>query len=154
MKSHDLEKRIAAALRQRLLAAPAALRAMAMAETVAWQAPAFAGDDGKQAAMDALLRACSDARAAIFGRSADDAPGTEERAPQVPRKPQRSVASERLLALERAIAAAIRAGRMLRQRGLKPTIATSDRTDLATGEIILTRAELGFRRRVADRRAA
>jgi hypothetical protein len=64
MKSHDLEKRIAAALRQRLRAAPAALRAMAMAETVAWQAPAFAGDDGQQAAMHALLRACDDARAA------------------------------------------------------------------------------------------
>jgi hypothetical protein len=154
MKSHDLEKRIAAALRQRLRAAPAALRAMAMAETVAWQAPAFAGDDGQQAAMHALLRACVDARAAIFGRSAADAPGDEERAPQAPRKPQRSVASERLLALERAIAAAIRAGRMLRQRGLKPTITTNERADLATGEIILTRAELGFRPRVADRRAA
>jgi hypothetical protein len=154
MKSHDLEKRIAAALRQRLRAAPAALRAMAMAETVAWQAPAFAGDDGQQAAMHALLRACDDARAAIFGRSADDAPGDEGRVPQVPRKPQRSVASERLLALERAIAAAIRAGRMLRQRGLKPTIATNEQADLATGEIMLTRAELGFRPRVADRRAA
>jgi hypothetical protein len=35
-----------------------------MAETVAWQAPAFAGDDGQQAAMHALLRACDDARAA------------------------------------------------------------------------------------------
>jgi hypothetical protein len=154
MKPHDLEKRIAAALRQRLRAAPAALRAMAMAETVAWQAPAFAGDDGQQAAMHALLRACDDARAAIFGRSADDAPGDEGRVPQVPRKPQRSVASERLLALERAIAAAIRAGRMLRQRGLKPTIATNEQADLATGEIMLTRAELGFRPRVADRRAA
>jgi hypothetical protein len=154
MKSRDLEKRIAAALRQRLLAAPEELRAMATAETAAWQAPDFENDEGQQEAMQSLLRACIDARTMIFGRSADNALGNEGRVPQAPRKPQQQVASERLLALDRAIAAAARAGRMLRQRGLKPTIMTSERVDLATGERILTRAELRFRQRIADRRAA
>src|SRR5260221_2099800 len=131
MKSHDLEKRIATALRQRLLAAPAELRAMATAETVAWQAPEFENDEGQQEAMQALLRACIDARAMIFGRPVDNALGNEGRVPQAPRKPQQQVASERLLALDRAIAAATRAGRMLRQRGLKPMVTTRDRVDLA-----------------------
>jgi hypothetical protein len=154
MKSHDLENRIAAALRQRLLAAPAELRAMATAEMVDWQAPEFEIEKAQQEAMHSLLRACIDARAVIFGRSADNALGNEERVPQAHRKLRWSVASERLLALDRAIAVGIRAGRILRQRGLKPTITTTERVDLATGEIILTRAELRFRRRVADRRAA
>jgi hypothetical protein len=154
MKSHDLEKRIAAALRQRLLAAPAELRAMATAETVAWQAPEFESDEGQDEAMQALLRACVDARAIIFGRSADNARGNDERVPLAPRKSQQRVASERLLALDRAIAAATRAGRILRQRGLKPMITTGERVDLATGELILTRVELRFRQRIADRRAA
>ncbi len=154
MKSHDLEKRIATALRQRLLAAPAELRAMATAETVAWQAPEFENDEGQQEAMQALLRACIDARAMIFGHSAANALGNEPVTPQAPRKSKRSAASEKLLGLDRAIAAGTRAGRVLRQRGLKPTITTNERVDLATGERILIRAELRFRQRVADRRAA
>jgi hypothetical protein len=154
MKPHDLEKRIAAALRQRLLAAPAELRAMATAETIAWQAPEFENDEGRQEAMHSLLRACIDARTMIVGRSAEKALGNDGQVPQAPRKSQQQVASGRLLALDRAIAAGIRAGRLLRQRGLKPMITTSERVDLATGERILTRAELRFRQRIAGRRAA
>ena len=153
MKPHDLEKRIAAALRQRLLAAPAELRAMATAETVAWQAPEFENPEGQEA-MQSLLQACIDARTMIFGRPVDNALGNDGQVPQAPRKSQQQVASERLLALDRAIAAGIRAGRLLRQRGLKPTITTSNRVDRATGELIVTRAELRFRQRIADRRAA
>jgi hypothetical protein len=154
MKFQNPEKRITAASRQRLLAAPAELRAMATAEAVAWQAPEFENDEGQHEAMQALLRACIDARAMILGLSAGNALGNEDRVPQAPRKPQQQVASERLLALDRAIAAATRAGRMLRQRGLKPMVTTRDRVDLATGELILARAELRFRRRIADRRTA
>lgn len=154
MKPQNLEKRIAATLRQRLLAAPAELRAMATAETIDWQAPEFESEEAQQEAMHALLRACIDARAVIFGRSGDNALGNEDRVPQAPRKLRWSAASERLRALDRAIAAGIHAGRVLRQRGLKPMVTTSDRVDLATGEILLTRAELRFRQRVADRIAA
>jgi hypothetical protein len=154
MKSPNLEKRITAALLQRLAAAPAELRAMATAETVAWPAPDFESDEGQQEAMHALLHACVGTRAMILGPSAGSALGSDGRVPQVSRKSQQQVASERLLALDRAIAAATRAGRILRQRGLKPTITTSDRVDVSTGELILTRTELRFRQRVADRRAA
>jgi hypothetical protein len=154
MNSHKLEKRIAASLRQRLRAAPAELRAMVIAETVAWQTPDFECNDGRQAAAQALLRACIDARAIIHGRPTNNALGNDDGTPQAPRKAQRRVASERLLALDRAIAAGTRAGRLLRQRGLKPTLTTRERVDPATGEIILACAELGFRQRVSDRRAA
>jgi hypothetical protein len=54
VKRHDLEKRIAATLRQRLLAAPAELRTMA---TAARPVPEVESDEAQQEAMRSLLRA-------------------------------------------------------------------------------------------------
>ncbi len=152
MKSPNLDQRTAASLRRRLLAAPAEVRTMATAENVDWRAPDFETDEAQQAAMQALLRACSDARAAVFG-SPDSDLDDDDRASDAPEQMQRWVATERLIGLDRAIADGIRAGRMLRQRGLRATITTAERFDTA-GETVLAQADLGFRRRSIARRVA
>jgi hypothetical protein len=152
MQSFDIETRTAAALRQRLLAGPEEMRVIATAETADWQRPDFAIDAAQQEAVEALLRACGDARAAILGDAADSA-FDDHRAPDEPTRLRWRVASERRTALDHAIAAGARAGRLLRQRGMKPTVATSERVD-AAGHSILAYAVLGFRRRAVDTRAA
>jgi hypothetical protein len=152
MKSPHLDERTGASLRRRLLATPAELRAMATAETADWQAPDFETDEAQQEAMHALLRACSDARVAVFGPP-DSGLDDDDRASNAPKQMRRWVATERLTGLDRAIADGICAGRMLRQRGLKTTLTTSERFD-TTGEIVVARAEMGFRRRASNRRAA
>jgi hypothetical protein len=68
MKSPDLDERTAASLRRRLLAAPAELRATAEADR---RTPDLETDEAPQEAIYALLRACSDARTAVFGRLSD-----------------------------------------------------------------------------------
>jgi hypothetical protein len=153
MKSFDNETRTAAALRQRLLAGPEEMRAIATAETADWERPDFAIDAAQQEAMEATLRACGDARAAVLGDAADSAFDDDNRAPDEPTRLRWRVASERRTALDRAIAAGARAGRLLRQRGMKATVATSERVD-AAGQSILAYAVLGFRRRAVDTRAA
>jgi hypothetical protein len=55
----------------RFLAAPEELRAVATAETVDWLFPEFETDEPQQDAVHALLRACSDARSAVFRHSHD-----------------------------------------------------------------------------------
>jgi hypothetical protein len=146
MNLQNLEIRIDASLRRRLLAAPAELRAMATAEVVDWQYPEFETDEGQQEAVNVLLRACSDARAVIVGHCADDVwDDGWEREPDAASR--QWVGAERLSALDRAIAAGVQAGRLLRQRGVKPTLVTRKRIDDTSGQTILARADLGFRRR-------
>ena len=152
MQSFDIETRTAAALRQRLLAGPEEMRVIAAAETADWERPDFAIDDAQREAMEALLRACGDARAAVLGDAADSA-FDDNRAPNEPTRLRWPVASERRTALDRAIAAGARAGRLLRQRGMKTMVETSERVD-AAGQAILAYAVLGFRRRAVDTRAA
>jgi hypothetical protein len=135
MTTHDVETRIGALLLRRLRAAPEEMRAMATAEIVDWSPPGFVADTGQAEAMHALLRACSDARLAFLGESCMSAAS------------KKWVGSERLLALDRTIAAGGRALRMLRQRGIKATLATRERVDIAAKTMVLARAELGFRRR-------
>jgi hypothetical protein len=153
MNLQNLEIRIDASLRRRLLAAPAELRAMATAEVVDWQYPEFETDEGQQEAVNVLLRACSDARAVIVGHRADDVwdDGWERELDAASRQ---WVGAERLIALDRAIAAGVHAARLLRQRGVKPTLVTRERIDDMSGQTILARADLGFRRRSLSARAA
>ena len=153
MKRQEMEKRIDASLRQRLLAAPAELCAMATAETVDWLFPEFETDEPQQDAIHALLRACSDARSVVFRHRADSDCGADGLAPETVAA-WRQGGTEQLIALDRAVAAGIRAGRILRQRGVKPTIMTRERIDDTSGQTILARADLGFRRRSIARRAA
>jgi hypothetical protein len=153
MNSHDLDERTAASLRRRLLAASEEVRAMATAESVDWHAPDFATDEAQQDAMHAMLRACSDARVAVRGHHDDDGFDDGGRVVEISKANRLRVASERAIALDRAIDAGVRAGRLLRQRGLKATIAAVKRVDVA-GRAVLARAEIGFRRRATDRRAA
>jgi hypothetical protein len=151
MNSPDHDERTAASLQRRLMAAPKELRAMATAETADWRAPDFETDEAQQQVMHALLRACCDARAAVSGHSPADRPLDDEDRSDAPRV-RRLAATERLIALENAIAAGIRANRMLRQRGLKATLMTSER--LATGDkAVVARAEMSFRRRSTARSA-
>src|SRR6266849_1921049 len=112
MKSHDGDERTAASLRRRLLAASDEVRAMATAESVDWHAPDFATDEAQQEAMHAMLRACSDARVAVLGRHDADGFDDGDRMGEVPKANHRWVASERAIALDRAIDAGVRAGRL------------------------------------------
>src|SRR5260221_11386051 len=84
MKSFDTETRTAAALRQRLLAGTEEMGVIATAETADWQRPDFAIDAAQQEAVEALLRACGHARAAILGHSAGSAFDHDHRAPDDP----------------------------------------------------------------------
>jgi hypothetical protein len=154
MNLQNLEVRIDASLRRRLLAAPIELRAMATAEAVDWQYPEFETDKGQQEAVNVLLRACSDARAVIVGHRADDVWDDAEWEQETDTPSRQSVGNERLIALDRAIAAGVHAGRLLRQRGVKSTVVTRERIDETSGQTILERADLGFRRRSTGRRAA
>jgi hypothetical protein len=154
MKPQNIERRIGASLRQRLLAAPEELRAMATAETAEWLSPEFETDAGQQEAVHALLRACSDARAAVFGYRADDVLGGDGRTLEAAAAPPQWVGTERLIALDRAVVAGNRATRLLRQRGVKSTVVTRERIDDMSGQRILTRGHLTFRRRSGARRAA
>jgi hypothetical protein len=146
MKLQEMEKRINASLRQQLLAVPAELRALATAETVDWLFPEFETDEPQQAAIHALLRACSDGRSVVFRHRADSDCGVDEQA-LATAAARRQGGTERLIALDRAVAAGICAGRILRQRGVKPTIMTRERIDDTTGQTVLARTDLGFRRR-------
>jgi hypothetical protein len=152
MKSPNLGDRTATLLRRQLDAAPAELRAMATAEEVDWQTPDFETDQDQHEAICALLHACSDARAAVLGQSADSGLYDDDRAPDALRLRQ-WVATERPNALYHAIAAGVRADRLLRQRGVKATITTTERID-SGGETILARAEMHFRCRSIARGAA
>src|SRR5260221_3648058 len=140
MKRQEMEKRIDASLRQRLLAAPPELRAMATAETIDWLSPEFETDEPQQNAIHALLRACRDARSAVFCYRADSDCGVDGRAPETAAA-RRQGGTERLIALDRAVAAGIRAGRILRQRGGKPTIMPRERIDDALGKTTLAHAD-------------
>jgi hypothetical protein len=154
MNLQNLEIRINASLRRRLLAAPAELRAMATAEVADWQYPEFETDEGQQEAVNVLLRACSDAREVISGHRADDVWDDDEWELEPDAASRQWVGAERLIALDRAIAAGVQAGRLLRQRGVKPTLVTRKRIDDTSGQTILARADLGFRRRSLSARAA
>jgi hypothetical protein len=153
MKSFNLDQRTTASLRRRLLAAPVELRAMATAEVADWEAPDFEANKGQMEAMQGLLRACSDARETIFGHPWDNGHDDTDEASDAPLEVRQRVATERLIGLDHAIANGVRAGRLLRQRGIKPTITTTERVN-AAGETILARAALGFRWRSVARRAA
>jgi hypothetical protein len=152
MKSSHLDERTAASLRRQLDAAPAELRAMATAESADWQTPDFETDDDQQKAIHLMLRACIDARAAVFGQPSDSGFDDADQAHDAVRLRQ-WVATERPDALYHAIADGIRAGRLLRQRGVKAAITTTERID-SEGKTILARAEMHFRRRSVARVAA
>jgi hypothetical protein len=154
MNQQDIEMRINASLLRRLVAAPEELRAMAIAEVVDWQYPDFETNEAQQAAVDVLLQVCSDARAATLGDRADDVWADDRPALAADAALQQWVGTERLIALDRAIAAGVHAGRLLRQLGMKPTLVTHERIDDVSGQTILARANLGFRRRRMSGRAA
>jgi len=152
MKFPKLHEQTAASLRRQLDAAPTELRAMATAEKADWQTPDFQTDEDQQEAIYALLRACIDARTAVFGQHPDSDLDDDDQAHDAARLRQ-WVATERSDALSHAIADGVRAGRLLRQRGVKAAITTTERID-SESKTILARAELHFRCRSTRRGAA
>jgi hypothetical protein len=140
--SHD-QCRLNQTVERRLRSASAELRAMAVAVDAGWEPPDFPVDSAQEEAIFSFLRACDDARNAIVPGHAADA--VEEYDPaEMDTTAKQRAASERLILLDRAIAAGNSAERRLRQRGLRAIVEIRERTDIDSEQGDLARADLIF----------
>jgi hypothetical protein len=150
MNNQASQNILEAALRCRLAAAEPELRAMAMADAVDWMAPRFVTTDAQQTAINCMLLACHQARAAMLGASplgdaGDDEPCAANECPQ------HIEPLGRLSALSRAIGDGARAVDLLRKAGLRAVVLTRLRDAEPSASASPLYADLRFRPYVTKR---
>jgi hypothetical protein len=136
MQHHfSIEQRLQGRLERRLCSAPAELRAVATATRVRFNSPDFELTPQQEAAAEKQLKSLAEARAAFRGRpdNAESDVGEDFAGSSPSFKPV-----DRVAAFGEAVVKFDRASRILRQCGLKLTIALAEGSD--------NRAVLAYRR--------